>query len=644
MRLIDPETNKAGRGRKLSKRPPSHPAAVPIFDTTHRTDKLVFDLDSKTHGPAAVARDAALLRGWLDECGGRWISDHNLDNGGRHVIVALAAGETFRLVNIEPLLRLLAARLPTLDLDPMLNDHTGAITPPGSATRQGGYRQLDGSIADAVEALQVRSQPRLIARMRALLGDTIHPYATTPATNQKQPGHIAGVDTSDLWEGDGSQARLRPYWKLTTAIPAVPYAFAVRGDLPHDGRYSSPSEARQSVLAAAALRGMCLDDIRERMLDTSSTAWTGLTHSYTTKYEDRASQRLTQDWTNACRWASEHIQVLRSPGHKTSRQHTPPGRDLRRKSAKRASNDVYVRWLASATAWTHATWPGQSYRWTVLAVLQALVHAAKLKGIKGADGTPLVEAGVRSLSLFAGLMPVTTLADVLAHIRDLPGSPIHRVRRAAGILADQYSLVPARRYDDIDIAITPTDSERVRVEPVHDAWRVLGLHKRLIYELVAEAGLTRPLDIFAAAHIGTRAGYDVLASLKQAGLLQTGRGSVTLGSTTLDDIAFHHGLHYERAERVAHYKAERQEWRRWLDIRHGLLPDPSAGQDTTPPAAPWDTDPVLNEAIWAIQLATGPPKPATPLPEDHHLDASRDDDLVALALLCDELGGTVLTA
>ncbi len=642
MRLIDPETNKASRARRLSKRPPSRPAAVPIFDKSRRTDKLVFDFDTKAHGPESAERDVARLCAWLDECGGRWISDRNPSNGGRHVITPLASGEAFRRVNIEPLLRLLAARLPTLDLAPMLNAATGGITPPGSATRQGSHRQLDGAIEDAVAVFEKRSEPRLVARMRALLGDTL-PHRPLASDTGEAAAHIAPVPSApEFWEREAAQARLRPHWQLSSAMPAAPSSFAVTGVLPADGRYQSPSEARQAVLTASALRGLCLGDVQARMKGTGANAWPGLNDSYQAKYGNRASDRLAQDWANACRWVSLHIQVLRSPGHKTTRRHTPPRRELGQKNRAHVV-DVYDRWLASAIEWIQMTWPGQPYRWTVSAVLQALAYGAKCQGVVGNDGTPLVDVGVRGLSLFAGLMPVTTIADVLAHIRDLPGSPIHRIRRAAGVLADQYSLIPARRYDDMEVAVAAVHIERFRVAPIHDAWRVLGLSKRLIYDLVAYGGLSRPADIFAAAHIGTRAGYDALAALKQAGLLRGGRGEVALGDTTLDDIAHHHGLHFERAERVAHYRIERRDWRRWLDIRYGLLPDPVDPRASPVLSAPWDVDIELNEAIWAAQLATGPPQPSTPLPPDLDLDDSREDDLLALALLQDELGAVAIT-
>ncbi|MGN2642279.1 hypothetical protein ACTD5D_40150 [Nocardia takedensis] len=608
---------------------------MPIYDKTLLTTTLVFDFDSKTHGAPAVERDVAKLSAWLRDCGGRWISDHNPGNGGRHVIVLLAVGESFRRVNIEPTMRLLAGRLPTLDLSPMLNERTGYITPPGSATKEGCSRLLDGPLEDAIAACAIRSEPGLIARLRLLLGDSLQtvrtPVSDTPETTP-----------ADMWEGTGADARLRPEWRLTsTEIPAVPAAFAHHGTMPKDGRYDTRTEGCQSVLAHAALRGFSLTDVRARVYARSDDAWTGLRSRYE-EDKHRADAHLQHDWSSACRWTSEHAPLLRSHGHREHEVHTPPVRG----ESVRARETPYSRWLASATSWVHVTFPGQSYRWTVLAVFQALSYAAALKQDRGGDGTPLVGVGIRSLALHAGLMPETTVADVLAHIRDMPGAPIDRVRQAVGTLADLYSLVPALRPDDLDTPIDPVDLSRVWVDPVHDAWRVLGLRGRAIYELITRTGLRRRADLAAAAHTAPSTVDDVLATLKQAGLIaSTGRGSYGPGTVTLDDIARAHGLPADRARRLATYLRQRREWRRWLEIRYGMVPDPG-DVDPVTPVAPWDLDMKLNEAIWTAQMATGPPdsQSAHALPVDIESGPDRDEDAVALALLVAELGATVVTS
>jgi hypothetical protein len=116
-----------------------------------------------------------------------------------------------------------------------------------------------------------------------------------------------------LWEGVGSDIRLRDRWKLTSALPTVPLRYAVRGELPGDGRYATRSEARQSVLVACALRGLSLSDV-EAQIQRGDRGWLGLAGAYQTKYSHHASERLGRDWTKACEWVSQHIEFLRYPG------------------------------------------------------------------------------------------------------------------------------------------------------------------------------------------------------------------------------------------------------------------------------------------------------------------------------------------
>ncbi|MBF6522843.1 hypothetical protein IU411_21445 [Nocardia farcinica] len=596
IRVIDPATNTTVRTRsRIPARPPAQPAAVPVYDRAARTDKLVLDLDAKAHGPVAVARDAARARAWLQACGARVVSDRNPGNGGRHLIAFFAAGETYSRADVEPVLRRLAERLPTLDLTPMLNVRTGSITPPGSATRDGHFRVLDGSLEDALAAVRQRSEPGLLERLRAFLGPGAPEAVPTPAAPLPAPASAS----ADLWEGAGADARLRAPWQCRTPVPAAVLAFAETGALPADGRWPSRSEARAAVLAATALRGWSLTDVRAHL-----TAWPGMAQAYA-RYRD-PERALSLDWDRICtRWVAPHAHLFRSSEHRDL-ELTPPR--VSQRSNTPISATSHREWLARAYAWTFATWPGQSYRWTVLAVLDALAYAAAVTREPAAGATaPVAAVGVRSLASFAGLLSVGTVADVLADLRDRPGSPVLRVRRAAGTLADAYALVTPRRGEDLDHEIDPVPLERVQVRQVHDAWRVLGLHARYLYELV-ESGLTSTKDLIAAAGLARSTAYDSLAVLAQAGLITRGRGTVTLGPTTLDDIAARHGLHHLRTETLARHRAQRAAWHTWLEMRWHLTDEPSTDQPSIP-LAPWDTDDELHEAIWATQMATGPPEP-----------------------------------
>ncbi|MEV6562922.1 hypothetical protein AB0M22_44895, partial [Nocardia sp. NPDC051756] len=332
MWLIDPVTNeRVGRARRLSTKLPDLPAAVTFWvRQTRTTDKLVFDLDPKTFGPDAVLRDFVWLRALLVEAGAEVVSDHNPATGGRHLIVPLAAGETLHKSSLESLMLLLASRLPTLDRAPMNNDVIGSIVPPGSRTRQGGHRILDGTLADAVARL---SQPRvefgLVARLRLLLGDSLTTVDASAAGRSRsstpQPGseqrYTRGERPVDVWEGENDQQRLRPSWRGKSDFPTASEAFAISGAMVA-GRYDSASEWRQNVLIAAALRGMTLAEVRTRM----GSDWLGMAATYARYKDDYEIDRaLRRDWSHACDWVQSHLgDFFRCATHSEREQRTPP--------------------------------------------------------------------------------------------------------------------------------------------------------------------------------------------------------------------------------------------------------------------------------------------------------------------------------
>ncbi|CQD25166.1 hypothetical protein BN970_06964 [Mycolicibacterium conceptionense] len=124
MRLWNPETGKFSDTAKHCERLPSRPAALYLY-TRRRTHTLWLDFDTKLHGPAAVADDLARAAEWITQCGGVVVTDRS-SSGGRHLICPLAIGTSASLDEMNHLVRLLAARLPTLDITPNTNADTGA--------------------------------------------------------------------------------------------------------------------------------------------------------------------------------------------------------------------------------------------------------------------------------------------------------------------------------------------------------------------------------------------------------------------------------------------------------------------------------------------------------------------------------------
>ncbi|WP_280249225.1 hypothetical protein [Nocardia abscessus] len=560
MRLWNPSLDGYNdRAQTLTRKLPDQPAAIPIY-RDGRTRLLALDFDSTRDHTGAVARDVHRCLAWIREAGGRAITDRST-SGGRHILIPLPLGVTLDLAEAESVVRLLAERLPTLDITPMLNADSGCITPPGSRCKQGGYRRLDGSIGDALDTLATRSAPGFVARLQQLVAGTAHEVTTarTACTTPRAPRTADAIARGvQLWEGEGERARLRAEYRRQGPISATVEAFARGGVAPADGRWTTRagrldrSAARQSVLAAALVHGYCYLDVRAQ-LPAAGGSWRGFADAYR-RYGRGADAAMRRDWNSACRWAERTVPEFLSVAHKRKDTGGSPGH--------RPSAHPQQRWLAAATLWTHAQWPRSPRRWTVLAVLQALAWASAVGG-QVARGVPVVEFGGRSLSMAAGDLPESTVWGVLRELRELPGAPIFRIRPGQGLLADRYALVTPHHGVR---PIRPNDGQtgRTRVEPVHPAWSVLGLHCRHVYELVTRDGLSTPAEVFAAARISSSAGYNALAVLTTAGLVTHTHGRLQPGTTSLADIAHAHGLHHRRIERLARHHQHRATWRHWL--------------------------------------------------------------------------------
>ncbi|MGW5221328.1 hypothetical protein ACWEQA_26005 [Nocardia sp. NPDC004085] len=543
---------------------------MPIY-RDGRTRLLALDFDGTRGGTVAVDRDVARCLRWVREAGGRAITDHST-SGGRHILIPLPLGDTLDPALAEPLVRALAARLTSLDITPMLNPATGCITPPGSRCKQGGYRRLDGSLDDALDALTTRSAPGFVARLRHLVAGTAHEATAArgacaiPRAPRAPRAADAITREVQLWEGEGERARLRAEYRRRSPLSATIEDFARDGAAPSDSRWTTRagrldrSAARQSVLAAAVMRGYCYLDVHAQ-LPAAGGSWRGFADAYR-RYGHGADAAMRRDWNSACRWAERTVPEFLSVAHKRKDTGGSPGH--------RPSAHLQQRWLAAATLWTHAQWPRSPRRWTVLAVLQALAWASAVGG-QVARGVPVVEFGGRSLSLAAGDLPESTVWGVLRELRDMPGAPILRTRPGRGLAADRYALVTPHQGHR-PICPDRTQIDRARVEPVHPAWTVLGLHCRRLHDLITHSGLASAVDVFAAACISSSAGYNALAVLTTAGLISHTRGHLQPGPISLDDVAHAHALQQRRSHRLARHQRHRAIWKHWLIHREESVP------------------------------------------------------------------------
>jgi hypothetical protein len=594
-------TGKFDTSRTLTNRRPAVPAAVPIY-ARGRTNLLALDFDAKHHSPAQVDADVALVLKWLHECGAQTVTDRST-SGGRHVLVPLAADTPLRVDNFRDLMTLLSDRLDTFDCTPMLNTSTGCITPPGSECREGGHRILDGSLDQAIYAFTTRSEPGVVARLVAMLGGGVGRRHTTSVRAVE-----ASLIEDERLVGVGEERRLHRRFHRNTPIPTVVENFATNGTL--DRRWRTRSEARQSVITHAVLRGANTATIIGAV---ASNQWPGVRASYE-RYGKNANTAIARDVNKALTWAAANVQEFHVLQHKN--KHTGGDGSFLKDRVRRG-------WLARALLWIDQEFSGSRHRPGLQAVVQALAYGSALAG-ELVEGVPVVAIGGRSLSHAAGLLSEDSVWAALRVLRDTPGSPVLLVARGSGRDADRYALTtPATSEPD------ETHVARARVEPVHPAWSVLGLRGRAAYELIS-SGLARNVDdVLAGAHLKQSTGYSILMDLIVAGLVQRDGRTLVLGNRSLDDVAASHGLAAVATDRVVRPRAQRLLWQVWLERRFGPPPPDVTGPDVRP-VIPQVADYFGDvDAYLAAVIAEGP--------------RDRDPTAEALDLLHDQLGAVIVS-
>ncbi|MFC0439618.1 hypothetical protein [Kutzneria buriramensis] len=595
------------RARVLGRRLPTQPAAIPIFDRRGRTCLLALDFDPKNYGQDQVRHDADQAANWIQQAGGRVIIDEST-RGGRHVLVPLAHGADLAVRHIRPVLDALARQLPTLDITPMTNPDTGCITAPGSPCREGGFRRLLTPHDQALDAATARSRPGTLGKLAQLL--TAHPDTSPTGLPDSGPPDSAPLET----EYAGPTGIPGP-------LPATTLAFAIDGALPQRrnvrGAQWTRHEARQSVLAHAAVRGMRFDDVLSKVV---SGEWAGMRAAYD-RYGPQWERSLRSDWRKASSWANTAAPKFRASAHE----------------AVHTGGKVALRtWLACAREWTMRCRElnGQT-RCTAVALFQALAYAAQL------TGGPTVAHGRRWLSIAAGLLADETVSTALRALREIPGSPLLLVERGTGPRADRYALVTPRIGED-EVSVTPTAVAAARIEPVHPAWTVVGLSARQVFEAIERMGpnaSVRPLNLVDATGMSRSQVYAAITHLAQHDLVDRGHGWVRRSSRTLSDVATQHGTNDLRARRIARHQAERKQWHALLALWAGDEQVPQPITVLRLPNDPWSPD--ERESYLAAVMTTGPPPPE-PRAEHGSLDHV---DLVterAITLLTDLLGARAL--
>lgn len=574
---------------------PTLPAALPLFTRTGWTRVLALDFDAGLHGPDQVLRDVEDATALIGRLGGRLIADAS-PSGGRHLWVPLWTEH--RLSTLMPLLRAMRRRWPSLDITPMTNPAAGCLTGPGSPCIGGGHRELLTPLPEAIEAATARCPRGTVAALNRELG------VTAPTHDQPPAAGPTAAPAAPVRPSDGDPA-----------LPADAHDFATTGQIPPDRPGWTRSEARLSVLAHAARRGMSLHDVRHLIGDGT---WNGMADAYA-KYGSRWEHTLRREWDKARRPVPDAPRKSRQPLHQ---QDNTGGYGTQRE------------WLASSLLWLehHPSFAGRPST-CAAAVLQALSYISRL------TGRTTVAPGGRWLSIAAGLLSETTVWSTLRTLSRLDGSPVRLVAHHRGRHANRYELVPP--HLDGHPVHAPSDLlRRVRAARVHAVWHTIGHHARETFEL-AEAlpadrhGRIRKREIKRHARACATSVDAAIARLADMGLLDTGWGWVRRTARTLADVAAEHQVDDLVARRVTRHRVERHAWWDLLALWHTTpAPEPH-----DPPRLPHDPLTADQRHQWlTVVLATGPPEdPYAPSPHERDLHD-------AIALFGTLLGAAALPA
>lgn len=527
--------------RDLTDKAPTMPAAVRIFGKDGTCRALFFDFDSSVDGADRVDADVYLFTSWLYKHGIRWIADHS-PNHGRHIYIPLAERLPFH--EARELVEAIGTRYRSLDKSPHQSIDRGCMRTPGAVHKRGGHQILDMSLSMAYD---IARRPNAAHSIRSLKDDL--------------QAEIAGVRALRLEQSyeapeDGGTKIDSPRNQMTRRMLDI----ATKG-IYDTARYSSPSEARQAVLVAAAAAGLSLTDVDRRM---KQGLWPGLAQFFSRYAPAHRSTALKRDWDKAF----AHIKANQKPHedgknnvHKYPTSQPPTQRQgLLGPSIVGSDHEHrFIRTWRNALAVAEVRYRGSRQGLARRMVLRALGAAAHM------TGTRFIEFGVRSIAVATG-MDHTTVAAHLRALRQEAEPLITQVVEAKGTHADQYMLtIPP----GLQSAAEEISWRAGKLHSLRPAFRELGLPSAFVYEALEQSStplstmqlvettalsrtaVTEALDILAAWKLVSRGGPD-------------NRGWSVDPSGSLAWLAEYLGVVETVTSQITRYREERAAWHSWL--------------------------------------------------------------------------------
>lgn len=467
---------------------PSMPAAVRVYGADGCAAALHFDLDVGRGGKAAVDADAARLTAWLRARGARVIEDRS-PSAGRHVYVPFAERVPFDIA--REVVEALAGALPTLDPGPHRSIKTGCIRVPGSVHKSGGHQRLITSLAAAYDTLRRPNPASVLAQIRTDLRAEIAAWHTSqgPAeepTTAPTPGPVRALSS-----------RLRRIAETGTWDRA---------------RYSSPSEARQAVIAGAVAAGWSLADVAARLADGR---WPGLAAMYA-RYPARDRHRaLSHDWHHATSFVTADRQkaARTSTDVHADRSHTSPsmsrGGPTGCPSESPNEHDHVRSWRTVLRAVELHRFPGRAGHLPRF-LLRAMGEAAHKTGSR------YVSFGTRSLAVATGV-EFSTVAAALRRLAAEPGGWVDLVDAGRGESADTYALTIPH---DLGKMAVDLRWDRGQAHALRPAFRELGHVAAFVFEAVEAGRAATVTTLVPATGLSRDAVAAAVATLGSYGLLE----------------------------------------------------------------------------------------------------------------------------
>ncbi|KOX11013.1 hypothetical protein [Nocardiopsis sp. NRRL B-16309] len=538
-------------------RAPQGPFAMYLADETGFRF-LVFDLDTKTGGPAQVLADMRTLAALLDRAGLAFFTVASGPGGGRHLWVPVhdRSGRGADPQLVRDIARAARQHCPSLDISALCNPVSGCVRPPGSLHRLGGYARLlfPTHPADALDLCGASNHHAKLGELSRLLGPP------PPETDQLTDGG----GTIDL-----AARALVGRWRPMSAAQA-----ALLDEAPVD---ASAHLAR--ILVGLALSRWSQDQVVDLVARHAGAP--GLEHLRSQGGPGRRRRRgpseqravLVRQWARALAFASRLPHRVPHPGEDTEQV-----RGLVEQAAR--------VWEAT---WWESWWRPQAGASDLKALL--FVAQMTLEAL-----APEVEVDCRRLADATG-MTASTASRALRRLR-MDGR-LELVRSGEGPRAHTYRLV---RVEDWRIRVVRTGSPRGGTQatpapatPVPEETRdglVGQIRARLehaAHEVWTEpgpggrGGLGRHLERSAAAlallaplaqdrvvqALSRRTGYTPKTTARHLGrllalhLAEVEGGRWTLRPDRYDRAATRLRTSGTRGRRMRRYTAERRAWAAW---------------------------------------------------------------------------------